>query len=133
MPLFWTESIALCYSDVIAAKRWWMRSFGCKDANVPADWDCSLPSDVALQLPGFDVPTILLGDWSEVRNAKYERSNDHPILFCRNLAKRESTSSAKVPCRGRCCRAAALSSSKSVTPKATSSRFVANPEPASFL
>ena len=88
MPLFWTDSIALCYSDVTAAKRWWMQSFGCKEVKVPADyWDCSLPSDVALQLPGYDVPTIALNDWNEVRNAGYERSNDHPILFCRNLAK----------------------------------------------
>src|SRR5262249_15287426 len=45
MPLFSTDSIALCYSDVTAAKKWWMQSFGCKDAKVPADWDCSLPSD----------------------------------------------------------------------------------------
>ena len=84
MPLFWTDSIALCYSDVAAAKRWWMQSFGCKDVKVPADWDCRLPSDVALQLPGHDVPTIALSDWNEVRNG---RANHHPILFCRNLAK----------------------------------------------
>jgi len=64
-----------------------MQSFGCIDVRVPADWDCRLPSDVALQLPGYDVPTIALSDWNEVRNAGYERSTDHPILFCRNLAK----------------------------------------------
>jgi hypothetical protein len=87
MPLFSTDSIALCYSDLTAAKSWWMRLFGCKDAKVPADWDCSLPSDVALQLPGYDVPTILLSDWNEVRNAGFERSNDHSIFFCRNLTK----------------------------------------------
>ena len=87
MALFSTDSIALCYSDLTAAKRWWMKSFGCKAVKVPGDWDCSLPSDVALQLPGYDVPTIALSDWNEVRNAGYERSNDRPILFCRNLAK----------------------------------------------
>ena len=64
-----------------------MRSFGCKNAKVPPNWDCTLPSDVALQLPGDDVPTILLSDWNEVRSAGYERSNDHPILFCGNLTK----------------------------------------------
>ena len=78
MPLFWTDSIALCYSDVTAAKKWWMRSFGCKDAKVPAEWDCGLSSDAALQLPGHDVPTILLSDWNEVRSAGYDRSNDRP-------------------------------------------------------
>ena len=87
MPLFSTDSIALCYSDVTAAKKWWMQSFGCKDAKVPADWDCSLPSDVALKLPGYEVPTIVLSDCNEVRNAGYERSNGRPILFCQNLTK----------------------------------------------
>jgi len=55
-----------------------MRSFGCKDAKVPAEWDCGLSSDAALQLPGHDVPTILLSDWNEVRSAGYDRSNDRP-------------------------------------------------------
>src|SRR5690242_12369146 len=87
MPLLWTDSIALCYSDVASAKRWWMESFGCKQANVPEDWDCPLPSDVALTLPGHDSPTISLSDWAEVRAAGYERSNDHPVLFCGKLAK----------------------------------------------
>lgn len=87
MPLVWTDSVALCYSDVTAAKKWWMQSFGCKEAKVPVDWDCSLPSDVALQLPGHDLPTILLSDWNEVRQAGYERSNGRPILFCAKLQK----------------------------------------------
>jgi hypothetical protein len=86
MPLFWADSIALCYSDVTAAKRWWMQSFGCKDAKAPVDWDCTLPSDAALQLPGDDRPTILLSDWNEVREAGYERLNDHPIVFCRKIS-----------------------------------------------
>ena len=42
---------------------------------------------MALQLPGYEVPTILLSDWTEVRNAGYERSSDHPILFCQKLTK----------------------------------------------
>ncbi len=64
-----------------------MESFDCKQAMVPADWDCILPSDVALTLLGQDAPTILLNDWAEVRQAGYERSNDHPIIFCSKLKK----------------------------------------------
>ena len=87
MALFWTDSLALCCSDVAACKKWWMECFDCKLARVPADWDCVLPSDVALTLPGYDVPTILLSSWAEVRGAGYERSNDHPIVFCGKLKK----------------------------------------------
>ena len=87
MPLFWTDSTALCCSDVVAVRKWWIESFECKQAKVPADWDCILPSDVALTLPGHDAPAILLNDWAEVRNAGYERSNDHLIIFCRKLKK----------------------------------------------
>jgi hypothetical protein len=54
---------------------------------VPADWDCSLPSDVALTLPGEDVPMILLSDWAEIRQAGYERSNGRPVIFCSKLKK----------------------------------------------
>ena len=130
MPLFWTDSIALCYSDVTAAKRWWMQSFGCKEVKVPADyWDCSLPSDVALQLPGYDVPTIALSDWNEVRNAGYERSKTTPFSSAGTWRKRGNTSNAKVRCQSRCSRAEAPSSSRSMTRKATSSRSVENPEP----
>jgi hypothetical protein len=42
---------------------------------------------VALTLPGDDSPRIALSDWEEVRNAGYERSNDHPIIFCSKLKK----------------------------------------------
>ena len=87
MPLFWTDSITLCCSNLPAAKRWWIESFDCKETSVPADWDCVLPSDVALRLPGHDVPTILLSDWTEVRGAGYERSNDHPIIFYNKVTK----------------------------------------------
>jgi catechol 2,3-dioxygenase-like lactoylglutathione lyase family enzyme len=54
---------------------------------VPPDWDCALPSDVALRLPGQDLPTVLLSDWAKVRNAGYERSNEHAIIFCTKLTK----------------------------------------------
>jgi hypothetical protein len=68
-------------------RKWWIESFECKQAKVPTDWDCILPSDVALTLPGQELPTILLNDWAEVKKAGYERSNDHPILFCNKLKK----------------------------------------------
>jgi hypothetical protein len=87
MPLFWTDAIVLCYSDLAAAKKWWIQTFDCKETKIPEDWDCTLPSDVALRLPGDDVPTILLSDWTEVRKAGYERSNDHAIIFCHKLTK----------------------------------------------
>ena len=87
MPLFWTDSIALCCSNIATVKKWWMDSFDCKQARIPADWDCVLPSDVALTLPGHDRPTILLSNWEEVRGAGYQRSNDHPIIFCHKLEK----------------------------------------------
>lgn len=87
MALFWTDSIALCCSDVAACKKWWIAAFDCKEAKAAADWDCILPSDVDLTLPGDDVPTISLSDWAEVRQAGYERSNDHTIIFCSKLKK----------------------------------------------
>lgn len=87
MPLLWTDSIALCCSNVAACKQWWIDSFDCKQAKVPAEWDCVLPSDVALTLPGHDVPAILLNDWAEVRKAGYEASKDRPIIFCSKLKK----------------------------------------------
>jgi hypothetical protein len=87
MPLFWTDSLALCYSNLLAAKQWWLETFDCKEAKVPHDWDCTLPSDVALKLPGHDVPTLLLSDSTEVRKAGYERSHDHPIIFRSKLTK----------------------------------------------
>jgi hypothetical protein len=87
MPLLWADSVALSYSNLAVAKKWWIEPFDCKETKVPPDWDCSLPSDVALRLPGHDLPTILLSDWTEVRNAGYKRSNDRPIIFCNKLTK----------------------------------------------
>lgn len=73
MPLFYTDSLTLAYSDVEAAKRWWIEAFDCKAAKVPSDWDCPLPSDVALQLPGHDAPTILLNAKADVEQAGYDK------------------------------------------------------------
>ena len=64
-----------------------MKMFDCKQVVVPKHWDDPLPSDVALELPGDDEPTILLNDAAEVRKAGFERENEHPILFCGKLSK----------------------------------------------
>jgi|ERR1039458_1484011 hypothetical protein len=85
MSRFCTDSLGLNYSNLALAKKWWIEVFDCKQTKVPPEWDCPLPSDVALKLPGYDEPTILLSDTAEVQNAGYERSNDHPILFCNKL------------------------------------------------
>lgn len=88
MPLFYTDSVTLAYSDVEAAKRWWIETFDCKVAKVPADWDCSLTSDVALQLPGHDAPTILLSSKAEIEQAGYDRPSPlASVIFCRKLEK----------------------------------------------
>jgi len=52
MAQYWTESITFYYSDLNAAKRWWIATFDCKQVPLP-DWDDPLPSDVALKLPGW--------------------------------------------------------------------------------
>ena len=49
--MFWTDSITLCYSNIEAAKRWWIETFGCKQVGRSENWDDPLPSDVALKLP----------------------------------------------------------------------------------
>jgi hypothetical protein len=88
MPLFYTDSLTLAYSDVESAKRWWTDAFGCKVAKAPSDWDCPLPSDVALQLPGHEAPTILLNAKAEVEQAGYDRpSSSASVLFCEKLKK----------------------------------------------
>jgi hypothetical protein len=85
MPLFYTDSITLTYSDVEGAMRWWVNAFGCKVAKVPQDWDCQLPSDVALQLPGHEEPTILLSKKSEVEKAGYDRPSPLAcVIFVRS-------------------------------------------------
>ena len=57
---FYTDSLAFTYSNIEAAKQWWIETLGCKVAKIPASWDNTLPSDVALKFPGDDEPTILL-------------------------------------------------------------------------
>src|SRR4029077_16355212 len=81
MPLFYTDSVTLAYSDVESAKRWWIEAFGCKIARVPSDWDCPLPSDVALQLPGHDAPTILLNAKTEGEKGGFNRPSSFASLI----------------------------------------------------
>ena len=82
VPLFWTDSIVLSYSDVVAAKKWWAMAFDCEEVMMPPDWDDPLPSDVALTLPGIEEPTILLRSRSEGGG-----SAEHPIVFTTKMKK----------------------------------------------
>src|SRR6266581_1196077 len=67
MALFYTDSLAMCYSNLESAKHWWIEVFDCKQVGLP-DWDDPLPSDIALsKLAGEDEPTILLCDRREVQ------------------------------------------------------------------
>jgi hypothetical protein len=99
MPLFYTDSVTLAYSNLDAAKQWWINVFDCKVAKVPADWDCQLPSDVALQLPGHDAPTILLSSRAEVEEAHFDRPSPvSSVIFCKKLNKgHEHLTSRSVP------------------------------------
>jgi hypothetical protein len=88
MPLFYTDSVTLAYTDVEGAKRWWIETFGCKITKTPLNWDCPLPSDVTLQLPGHDAPTILLNAKAEVEQAGYDRPSPlASVIFCEKLKK----------------------------------------------
>jgi len=88
MSLFYTDSVTLAYADVEAAKRWWLNAFDCKVVSIPSDWDCPLPSDVALQLPGHDAPAILLNSKVEVEQAGFERPSPlASVIFCNKLKK----------------------------------------------
>ena len=88
MPLFYTDSVTLAYADLESAKRWWIEAFDCKVARVPPDWDCPLPSDVALQLPGHDAPTILLNAKAELDQAGFETPSPvASVIFCSSLKK----------------------------------------------
>lgn len=82
-PEFSTEFISLSYADLVSAKQWWLRVFRCKESPVPEYWDDTLPTDVALTLPGADEPTILL----RLRDDSVGIDSDHPLLFCTNLSK----------------------------------------------
>ena len=85
MALVWTDSIVMLYSDPEAFTRWWGEMFGCKQVGLP-DWDNPLPSDIALQLPGTDEPSILLSSRQEHQQAGLAMP-DRPILFCNKLEK----------------------------------------------
>jgi len=88
MGLFRADSVVFSYSNVEAAKQWWIDTFGCKVVRVPQDWDNPLPSDVALTLPGDSEPTILLSAQSEVAQARFDRPS--PVatsIFCDKLKK----------------------------------------------
>jgi len=87
MALFYTDSLSLCCASVEVEKQWWITTFDCRENKVPVDWDCPLPSDIALKLRGEGEPTILLSDKTEAQQAGYERQNDHPMVFCTNLKK----------------------------------------------
>jgi hypothetical protein len=82
VPLFWTDSIVLSYSDVVAVKKWWFRAFDCKEVMIPSDWDDPLPSDIALKLPGSEEPTVLLSSRSEGG-----RPSGHPIIFTNEMKR----------------------------------------------
>lgn len=85
---FYTDSVALSYSDVQGAKQWWIDTFECKVAKAPPDWDNPLPSDVALKLPHYDVPTILLCAQTEVEQAGFDRPSPAASdIFCDDLKK----------------------------------------------
>jgi len=83
---FYTDSVALSYSNAQAAQQWWTDAFDCKVAKVPPDWDNPLPSDVALTLPRNDQPTILLSARTEVEQAGFERPSPVvTVIFCDKL------------------------------------------------
>ena len=93
---FYTDSLGFTYSNIEAAKRWWIETFGCKVSKVPADWDNTLPSDVALKFPGDDEPTILLSAQREVNEAKFDRPS--PVvstIYCDKLKKGQELLSSR--------------------------------------
>jgi len=88
MSLFRTDSVALSYSNIEEAKRWWISAFDCKQVKVPPDWDNQLPSDVALKMVGDSEPTILLSNRAEVTQAGFDRSaSTVPVIFSDKLKK----------------------------------------------
>ncbi len=95
-PEFRADSLVLSYTNVQEAKRWWINAFKCKETAVPKTWDSTLPSDIALQLPGYDEPTILLNDRSELHQAGLDNSKvDSPTIFCDKLKKAHEVLSSR--------------------------------------
>ena len=87
MSLFFgSDPIVVCCTDVNAAKQWWINVFDCKEVTVLEDWDDTLPSDVALKLPGDVEPTVLLSNRAETERAGLTVPT-HPIVFTRKLKK----------------------------------------------
>lgn len=87
MGLFWTDYLVICYSDVEAAKKWWISVFECKQTKIPADCDDPGPADVALKLPGAEEPTIQLCEKSDPKEDALARSERRPLLFTSQLKK----------------------------------------------
>jgi hypothetical protein len=88
MTRFYSDSVVLAYSNVEAAKQWWVSAFECKVAKIPPDWDSTLPSDVALKFPGEEEPTILLSSRAEVEKAGFDRTPPVvSVIFCDKLRK----------------------------------------------
>ena len=96
MGLFRTDSVVLSYSNVEAAKRWWIDTFGCQVTRVPQDWENPLPSDVALTFPGDSEPTILLNAQSEVEQAHFDRPSPvSTVIFCDKLKQAQEHISSR--------------------------------------
>jgi hypothetical protein len=96
MALFYTDSVTLAYSNLGAAKQWWMTAFDCRVVKVPKNWDICLPSDIALQLPGHDQPTILLTSQSELNQAGFSTPDPlAAVIFCTKLKKGHDQLSAR--------------------------------------
>ena len=87
MSLSRTDSVTMIYPNVQAAKQWWIETFDGKEVKVPSTWDCSLPSNIALKLPGYDEPTILLSSRGEVEQAGFDRFSFVVPLCCDKLKK----------------------------------------------
>jgi hypothetical protein len=88
MASFYADTVALNYSNIDAAKKWWIDAFDCEVAKVPPEWDNPLPSDVALKFPGTSEPTILLSAQAEVEQAGFERPLPVvSVIFCDKLKK----------------------------------------------
>jgi len=127
MGLFQTDSVGLSYSNVEAAKQWWIDTFGCKVVRVPQDWDNPLPSDVALILPGDSEPTILLSAQSEVEQARFDRPSPvATVIFCNKLKKAHEHLSSRGVLAGPVQDGATCSSLKSATLKGTRSKSAKN-------
>jgi predicted enzyme related to lactoylglutathione lyase len=83
VALFYSgDGVYLSYANLAAAKQFWIEIFGCSEAEVPPGWDDSMPSDIALKLPGEDEACIGLFDRSEG-----DRPNRRSLIFCTDINK----------------------------------------------